>query len=277
MGLLGKVVKKTSLYIVIFLLTVFTAYPFIYMLSTSFKNMQEFFTNPFSIILETFTLDQYVSVFEMGLGKFFINSLLISVMSVLIVVIVSALASYPLSRMKFRLNKPLFLLFVGGMMIPVHATLIPIFIMSNDIGLYDKLFALLGPYVAFALPISIVIFTQFMSEIPIDLENSAKIDGAGHWRIFLNVIMPSVKPAIATIVIYNFVHIWNEFIFALILIQSPEKNTLPLGLKNFYGEFSVNVPGLMAAISLGTLPLIIVFILAQERVVEGLLGGAIKG
>lgn len=277
MRILSSFTKKTGIYLILALLTVFTAYPFIYMIATSFKSMNEFFTNPFSILLETFTFEQYASVFEMGLGKFFLNSFSITTLSVLIVVIISAMASYPLSRMQFRLNKPLFLIFLGGMMIPVHATLIPIFVMSNDIGLYDRILALLGPYVAFALPISIVIFTQFMSEIPIDLENAAKIDGAGHWRIFLNVIVPNVKPAIATIVIYNFVHIWNEFIFALILIQTPDKMTLPLGLQKFYGEFSVNVPGLMAAITLGTLPLILVFILAQEKVVQGLIGGAIKG
>ena len=125
------------------------------------------------------------------------------------------------------------LIFIGGMMIPVHATLIPIFIMSNNVGIYDSLLALLGPYIAFALPISIFIFIQFMKDIPMELEEAAKMDGANHWHIFSKVIFPNIMPAISTVVIYNFVHIWNEFIFALVLIQSPNKMTLPVGFRSF--------------------------------------------
>jgi raffinose/stachyose/melibiose transport system permease protein len=270
-------INKTLLYVFVFILLVFTTYPFLYMIATSFKTMQDFFRNPFSILLESFSWEQYVSVFEMGLTTYFVNSLIVTVLAVGIVVFIAGLASYPLSRLKFRLNRPLFIIFLGGMMIPVHATLIPIFVMSNSVGLYDTLLALLGPYVAFALPISVFIFTQFMQEVPMELEEAAKIDGAGHWTIFSKVMFPNMKPAIATIVIYNFIHIWNEFIFALILIQSPSNMTLPIGLQKFYGEFSVNVPGLMAALTLASLPVILIFILAQERVVKGLIGGSVKG
>src|SRR5690606_14865374 len=269
--------QQSFIYILAIILLVFTAYPFIYMITTSVKTMGEFFENPFSIIANSITFEQYASVFEMGLTNYFVNSILITVISVAIVVFISALASYPLSRLKFRLNRPLFVLFLVGMMIPVHASLIPIFVMSNDMGLYDTLFALLGPYVAFALPISIFIMTQFMSEIPVELEEAAKIDGAGHWKIFSKVMFPNIKPAISTVVIYNFVHIWNEFIFALILIQSDESLTLPVGLQKFYGEFSVNVPGLMAALTLASIPVIFIFIIAQERVVKGLTSGSVKG
>ncbi|RDW20632.1 carbohydrate ABC transporter permease [Oceanobacillus chungangensis] len=273
----GNLIQKTSLYIFAAMLLVFSGYPFLYMVSTSFKTMGEFFDNPFSIISGSLTLDQFASVFEMGLHTYFINSIIITVASVAIVVFVSALASYPLSRMKFRLNRPLFVLFLVGMMIPVHASLIPIFMMSNELGFYDTLFALLGPYVAFALPISIFIMTQFMSDIPVELEEAAKMDGAGHWKIFSKVILPNIKPAISTVVIYNFVHIWNEFVFALVLIQDKGNMTLPIGLQKFYGEFSVNVPGIMAALTLSSVPVILIFILAQEKVVKGLTSGSVKG
>lgn len=272
-----KLVKKILLYLVAIVLLIFTTYPFIYMISTSFKTMNEFFLNPFSLFSKAFTLEQFASVFEMGLTNYFVNSIIITVVSVVLVVFISALASYPLSRMKFKLNRPLFIMFLVGMMIPIHATLIPIFVMSNNLGFYDTLFSLLGPYVAFALPISIFIMTQFMQEIPVELEEAAGMDGAGHWTIFSKVLFPNIVPAISTVVIYNFVHIWNEFIFALILITSPENMTLPVGLQKFYGEFSVNVPGLMAALTLASVPVIIIFILAQERVVKGLSGGSVKG
>lgn len=272
-----KIVKKVSLYALVVVLTVFTTYPFIYMIMTSFKDMREFFTNPFSLILTSFTMEQYGSVLEMGMTNYFVNSLIISTLSVVLVVAIAALASYPLSRIKFKFNRPIFLLFLAGMMIPVHATLIPIFIMTSNLGLYDSLWALLGPYVAFSLPISIFIFTQFMQEIPKELEEAAQMDGAGHWTIFSKVLFPNMKPAVSTIVIYNFVFIWNEFVFALILIQSRASQTLPVGLQNFYGEFSVNVPGLMAALTLASLPVILVFVISQEKVVKGLIGGAVKG
>ena len=271
------IVKKTPLYLLTALLVVFSTYPFLYMVSTSFKSMEDFFMNPFSVLPESFSFTQYLSVLDMGLTKYFLNSILVTVIAVILVVFIAALASYPLSRMKFRLNSTLMLLFIGGMMIPVHATLIPIFSMSNTTGIYDTLPVLLGPYVAFALPISIFVFIQFMREIPVELEEAAKIDGANHWAIFSKVIFPNIMPAISTVVIYNFVHIWNEFIFALILIQSPDKMTLPVGLQKFYGEFSVNVPGLMAALTMASLPLILVFILAQEKVVKGLSSGSVKG
>lgn len=269
--------KKILLYVLVALLAVVSTYPFIYMISTSFKSMEDFFINPFSILPETLSITQYLSVLEMGLTSYYLNSIIVTLVAVALVVFIAMLASYPLSRMKFRLRTVLFLLFISGMMIPIHATLIPIFIMSNNVGIYDTLLALLGPNIAFALPISIFIFTQFMKEIPVELEEAAKMDGANHWYIFLKVIFPNVVPAISTIVIYNFVHIWNEFIFALVLIQSPNKMTLPVGLQKFYGEFSVNVPGLMAALTLASLPLILIFVLAQERVVKGLAGGAVKG
>lgn len=272
-----ELTKTSLLYVLAAIIALFAGYPFVYMISTSFKSMNEFFTNPFSVFPDSFTLEQYTSVFDMGLNSYFLNSILITVLSVVLVVLIAALASYPLSRLKFRLNKSIFTLFIIGMMVPIHATLIPIFVMTNDLGFYDKLLALLGPYIAFALPISVFIFTQFMSEIPAELEEAAKVDGAGHWIIFSKVIFPNIKPAISTVVIYNFVHIWNEFIFALILIQSPEKMTLPIGLQKFYGEFSVNIPGLMSALVLASVPVIITFVLAQEKIEKGLLGGSVKG
>ena len=272
-----EIIKRCLLYAFVAVLVIFSTYPFLYMISTSFKSMEDFFMNPFSVLPKSLNLTQYTAVFEMGLTKYFVNSIIIVVLAVTLVVFIAALASYPLSRMKFRLSGVLFLLFIGGMMIPVHATLIPIFTMSNNIGIYDTLLALLGPYIAFALPISIFIFIQFMKDIPMELEEAAKMDGANHWAIFSKVIFPNIMPAISTIVIYNFVHIWNEFIFALVLIQSPNKMTLPVGLQKFYGEFSVNVPGLMAALTLASLPLILIFIIAQEKVVKGLSSGAVKG
>ncbi|ELK48457.1 carbohydrate ABC transporter permease [Halobacillus sp. ACCC02827] len=267
--------KRIPLYVFAILLLVFTGFPFLYMISTALKTQADFFEKPFAFF-SSFNLENFAAVFEMGLTRYFFNSILISVLAVGIVMFIAALASYPLSRMKFKFNRVLFLLFISGMMLPIHATLIPIFKFTENIGLYDTIWALLGPYIAFSLPISIFILTQFMQEIPKSLEEAAKMDGCTHFGVFWRVILPMLTPALMTVLIYNFIHLWNEFIFALVLISSPENMTLPLGLQDFKGEFSVNVPGLMAALTLASLPILIVYLFSQEKVVKGLAGGAVK-
>jgi raffinose/stachyose/melibiose transport system permease protein len=267
--------KAIPLYVVAIVLLVFTGYPFLYMVATSFKTQEKFFMDPFSL-LTSIQFGNYALAFEKGLAKYFLNSLIVTGVSVALTVLIASLASYPLSRLKFRFSKVLFLLFISGMMLPIHSTLIPIFILTKNMGLGDSLPALIGPYVAFSLPISIFILTQFMFELPREVEEAAEIDGCSHRRIFWNIILPMIVPALATIVIYNFIHIWTEFIFALVLITSPDHMTLPLGMQKFYGELTVNVPALMAALTLASLPILLVYFLAQEKIVTGLTGGAVK-
>ncbi|WP_010271607.1 carbohydrate ABC transporter permease [Paenibacillus senegalensis] len=267
--------KRTPLYIYALALLVFTGYPFLYMVMTSFKTQSQFFQDPFGL-WTSIQFSNYIQAFKVGVHSYFINSLTVAVISVLLIVLLSSLASYPLGRMRFRWNRPLFLLFVSGMMLPIHSTLIPIFILTRNAGLYDSLTGLIGPYVAFSLPISIFILTQFVSELPREIEEAAEIDGCSYWRIYWQIVLPMVTPALSTIIIYNFIHIWTEFIFALVLITSPENMTLPLGMQKFYGEFSVNVPSLMAALTVTSLPVLLVYFFAQEKIVKGLTGGAVK-
>lgn len=269
-------IKKIPLYALAILFLIFTGFPYLYMVMISFKSQSDFFQNPVSFFT-SFTFENYVRVLQMDIPRYFLNSIIVSVVSVIAVVILAAMASYPFSRMKFRLNRPLFFLFLAGMMIPVHTTLIPLYILVREWGWYDTLLALIGPYIAFSLPVSVFILTQFMQEIPRELEDAARIDGCSHFRMFWKIHFPLSTPAIATVAIYNFIQIWNEFVFVLVLTSSPENKTLPLGLRDFYGEFSVNVPGIMAALVLGTLPLLVAYFISQEKVVKGLAAGAVKG
>lgn len=267
--------NKIPLYLLALLLLTFTGYPFLYMVLTSFKTQEQYFLDPFSLFTSV-QFGNYLLAFKMGLMNYFINSLIITVVSVLLIVLLAALASYPLSRIRFRYSKWLFMLFISGMMLPIHSTLIPIFKLTHDMGLYDSMMALLGPYIAFSLPISIFILTQFMTELPREIEEAAEIDGCTHRMIFWKIVLPTVTPALAAIVIYNFIHIWTEFIFALVLITTPERMTLPLGMQKFYGEFTVNVPALMAALTMASLPILLVYFFAQEKIVKGLTGGAVR-
>lgn len=274
-----NVIKKISnmpLYLLAIILLIFTGLPYFLMINSSFKSQLEFMTSPWSLP-DFISLENYSKVLSSDFLRYFGNSLLVSVISVVVVIVVSAMASYPLARMKFKLNRPLFILFMIGMMIPIHTTLIPIYLLTINMGLYDTIWGLIGPYVAFSIPVSVVIFTQFLQEIPKELEESAKIDGCGQFNLFWKILFPLLKPAVATVAIYNFIHIWNEFVFALVLTNSKENATLPLGLRDFYGEFSVNVPGIMAALTLGSLPLLLVYFVAQEKIVKGIAAGSVKG
>lgn len=267
---------KLLLYLLAVIILLGTGYPFVYMFATSLKSQSDFFQHPTSI-LDLTGFANYGLVFDLGIDRYFLNSILISCITVPGVILLSAMISYPIVRTKFRLNRPIFYLFLAGMMIPLHTTLIPVYVLSRQLGLYDTLWALIGPYIAFSMPISVIVLTQFIHEVPRELDEAAVVDGASPSRLFWSVLFPLLTPAIATIGIYNFIHIWNEFVFGLILITTPERMTLPLGLRAFYGEFMVNVPGIMAALTLGTLPLLITYFSAQEKVVSGLATGAIKG
>lgn len=272
----GKSLGRFAVYIPAVLWLFIAGLPFLFVIVTSFKTIQEYMGDLWSLPT-SLDFGNYVETFEGGIGRYFVNSFLVSVASVIITLVLAALASFPLAKMRFRLNRPLFLLFLSGSMIPVHVTLIPIYTLTNDLGIYDTLFALLGPYVAFHLPLAVLIITEFMSQLPHELEEAARIDGAGPFEIFRRIMLPLSVPALSTVGIYTFIFVWNEFVFALVLLSSRSNLTLPLGLMQFSGEYSINVPGLMSAVTLASLPIILVYLIMQEKVVAGMVAGAIKG
>ncbi len=250
--------------------------PFVFVVLSSFKSVKEYIADLWAMPA-SFQFSNYLEAVDGGIGRFFTNSLIVTVSSVVLTLVLASLASFPLAKMKFRLNRPLFLLFIAGAMIPVHVTLIPIYTLTNRLGIYDTLLALIGPYIAFHLPLAVLIITEFMSHLPAELEEAARIDGAGPFEVFRRIILPLSTPALSTVAIYTFIYAWNEFIFALVLLSSRSNMTLPLGLMQFSGEYSVNVPGIMAAVTLASLPIILFYLVMQERVVAGMVAGAVKG
>ncbi|MEJ0097709.1 MAG: carbohydrate ABC transporter permease [Bauldia sp.] len=216
-------------------------------------------------------------MFAGGVGRYFLNSIIVSGVSVALVLALGSLAGYGFAKLNFRFNKSLFVVFLMGAMIPVHVTLIPLFVLSLRLGIYDSLFALIGPYVGFNLPVAIFILTEFFRQIPGEIEEAARLDGASRWAIFSRIALPLSMPALVTVGIFSLIFIWNEFVFALVLISDPSNRTLPLGLTQFYQQFSIDVPGVMAALTLATLPIVLLYVFAQERVISGLMAGAVKG
>lgn len=251
--------------------------PFVFMVLNSFKEKFEMLTKGVFTLPDSLNFSNYTEVLTGGFGRYFFNSVIVLAISLSALLFLAACASYPLARFRFKLANPIYAGIVACMSIPVHITLIPVFRMAKSTGLYDSIWALIGPYIAFAVPISVFILTSFMKEIPREIEESAEIDGCGKIQMFFSMILPLVKPGLATLAIYNGVNMWNEFSFAYTLTQSSANRTLPLAIWEFQGQYSMNTPMIMAVLTLTLLPMIVMFIIFQDKLVKGMTAGAVKG
>ena len=251
--------------------------PFIFMVMNSFKEKFEMLTKGVFALPERLDFTNYREVLNGSFWSYFINSVIVLLVSLAVLLIISAFASYPLSRFHFRMNGYIYAVIVACMSIPVHITLIPVFKLTKNMQVYDSIWALIGPYVAIGIPISVFILTGFMKGIPKEIEEAASIDGCGKIKMFFTIILPMAKPGLSTLAIYNGVNMWNEFIFAYTLTQSRENRTLPLAVWEFQGQYSMNTPMIMAVLTLTVFPMIILFVLAQDKLVKGMTAGAGKG
>ena len=274
--------RKSRIYWVIasllaVLYLIISVMPFVFMVLNSFKEKFEMLTKGVFNLPDSLNFANYTEVLTGGFGRYFFNSVVVLGISLVLLLFISACASYPLARLKFKMAGPIYAGIVACMSIPIHITLIPVFKMSRATGLYDSIWALIGPYIAFAVPISVFILTSFMKEIPREIEESAEIDGCGKIQMFFSIILPLAKPGLATLAIYNGVNMWNEFSFAYTLTQSSENRTLPLAIWEFQGQYSMNTPMIMSVLTLTLLPMIIMFIIFQDKLVKGMTAGAVKG
>ena len=251
--------------------------PFIFMVLNSFKEKFEMLTKGVFQLPDQLNWSNYTEVLTGGFANYFKNSVIVLAISLILLLFISACASYPLARFKFKMAQPIYAIIVACMSIPVHITLIPVFKMSKSTGLYDTIWSLIGPYVAFAVPISVFILTSFMKEIPREIEESAEIDGCGKIQMFFSMILPLSKPGMATLAIYNGVSMWNEFAFANTLLQTASQKTLPLALGQFKGEHSMDMPLMLSVLVISALPMVILFIIFQDKLVKGMMAGAVKG
>jgi raffinose/stachyose/melibiose transport system permease protein len=254
-----------------------TGLPFYYLIITSFKSLGDFLSGSLFKMPAAWEVSNYLKVFQGGFLRYLFNSLVVVLISLTALLFLAALAAYPLSRMSFRLNKPIYTLIVATMSVPIYITLIPLFVMTIKTGAYDTIWALIGPNIAFNLPMSVFILVSFMQSIPKELEEAAEIDGCGKFATFFRIIFPLSKSGLATLGIYNGVVIWNEFIFAMVLTQSQSVRTLPLAVWQFQGQYSSNIPVIMAVLTLSSLPIILLYIFGQDKLVKGMMAGAVKG
>lgn len=249
--------------------------PVYYVVITSLKDQSNFFTGNALLPPATPTFENYALVLSNDFGVYFLNSLIVTVVTVVVSVAFALMAAFAIVRgsASSRVLRGAFSLFLLGLAIPLQAVIIPIYLMITRAGLYDTLAALILPSVAFALPLSVIILVNFLRDIPNELYEAMRVDGASHWTMLTKLVFPLARPALSTVAIYNGLNVWNGFIFPLVLTQSPEQRVLPLALWTFQGEFTANIPAVLAAVVLSTLPILALYIFGRRQLLAGLTAG----
>ncbi|WP_067133576.1 carbohydrate ABC transporter permease [Microtetraspora malaysiensis] len=250
--------------------------PLVVMLLNSLRPTGEIFTAPLRLPTSP-TLHSYLKVWtDASFSTYFLNSLIVTGGAVLIGTAVSALAAYPLARHDFFGSRFLGAYFLAGLMLPIRLGLVPIFYLMDSMGLIDSLLGLTLLYAASGVPFCVFVLSAFYRSLPGELDEAARLDGAGEFRIFGQIMLPLVRPALASVTLFQFVPLWHEFLYPLVLLRSDEKFTIPRGLSQFFGEYTTDWSALFAGLVLATAPLFVLFVLATKQIIAGLTAGMSK-
>lgn len=274
-----RTLKKTVLTVLVFLIALLILFPFIWMLFCSFKPLNEIYEFPPRLISENMSLKNYEKVLFQQDPSFLVylkNTVITTVLSVLGTVATSALAGYAFAKMKFHFRDQLFLLYLITMMVPFQVLMVPQFILFKGMGIFNTLWALILPRLF--TPLGTFLMRQYFLDIPDEIIEAGKVEGLGEFGIFLRLVLPLAKPAVATVVILNFVWRWNDYEAPLIFLTDDKLYTLTVGLTNFIDDAGFSQDNLiMAASTIALIPIIIVFIVGQRYFIEGLTSGSVKG
>ncbi|VTT86209.1 N-Acetyl-D-glucosamine ABC transport system, permease protein 2 [Halorubrum sp. DM2] len=252
-------------------------FPVALLVLTSFKSRSEIFTNPLAFP-ETFQLENYLNAWTTGgFEQYFINSVIVVGISLVLILLLSSLAAYALVQFDFPANNIMFVFFLAGFMIPPQVLLVPLYSIMNALELLNTYFSLIFAYVAFGLPFSIFLLRQFFVTIPDTYAEAARIDGCNEFQVFFRVYLPLALPALAAVAIYQFVFLWNEFLYAIIFITDDAMRTLPAGLMAFQGQYSADWAQLFAGIVIAVAPTVLFFLLFQRQFIRGISMGGTKG
>jgi raffinose/stachyose/melibiose transport system permease protein len=271
-----KPIEKLFAWILLAALAFLNLYPIAIMALSSFKSTREIFMKPFDLPA-VWKWKNYANAWERAnFAGYFKNSIIVTVLSIAAIILVSSMAAYVIARFEFKFRKILYLYLIAGLALPTRLAIIPIFLLIRSINLQDTLAALVMVYTAGGIAFSMFLLVNFFKKLPRDLEDSARIDGAGPFRIYWQVDLPLLKPALVTVAMFNFIDVWNDFFFPLILLSSKAHKTIPLGLQAFFGEYTVEWDLLFAALNISVLPVLLVFVILSKQFIAGLTEGALK-
>ncbi|MGR0220731.1 carbohydrate ABC transporter permease [Agromyces sp. ZXT2-6] len=276
-----KTVNTIIWFVVLAALTAIVLYPLVWLLFATFKPSSEFGQNP-GLVPDDPTIDNYFKVLEgiagTPLWRFFANSLFIAVMAVIGTLFSSALAAYAFARVQFKGVGILFAAMIGTLLLPFHVVIIPQYIMFQKLDMIDTYWPLILPKFLATEAFFVFLIVQFIRNIPRDMDEAARIDGAGHWRTFFSIILPLIKPALITSAIFTFIWTWNDFLGPLLYVNSPEQYPLPIALRLYNDQTSTSDYGATVAVSfLALVPILIFFIVFQRFLVDGVATQGLKG
>lgn len=263
--------------IVIFFLVLLVLYifPLLWVAMSGFKTTQELFLSSFELP-SSFNLDNFIGVWNVGIRQYYMNSILITVVSCLLTTLFASMAAYPLSRYRFRGKKFFFMFLLCGLMLAPQVSLISNYKLLQSMHLYDTYWALFLTYTAFRIPFTMFLMWSFFCKLPKEVEEAAMIDGCSSFRIFWSVVIPMSKPAVVTSLLLTARYVWNDFMFSLVFTESSSMRTIPYGLYSLRGESGTNWGYLMAGMTLSAVPMIILYLCAQKQFIRGLSVGSVK-
>ena len=265
-------------YVVLVFWALVNLFPVYWMFTFSLKNNEEIFGDNVAGLPKYWLWSNYKDAMSTGrMDIYFVNSIIVAVATITITLVVALMATYALTRLAWKGRRTMNKFFMLGLTIPIHAAIVPIYITLSRLHMLNTYWALIIPYSAFSLSMGILICTGFMSDIPYELDEAACIDGCGVWGTFFRLIVPLMKPAVATIGIYTFLQCWNELMFANVFISKTEFKTLPVGIQALSGQYTTAWGPIGAALVLATFPTLIVYVFLSKKIQDSFIAGAIKG
>jgi raffinose/stachyose/melibiose transport system permease protein len=268
---------KKKLYVILSILIAFIhILPFYILVTVSFKSVRDLSSR---WIMPGYWFDgNFINAWKQSnMGQAFYNNIVIFIFSVLLIVIVGAVASYPLSRYRTKLNRIMYMIFISALIVPPLTILVPLYKFYVDLGALNTHWGIVLLHVTFNLPITIFLYTGFIGTIPKELDEAGMIDGLSRLRLFFSIIMPLLKPITATVVILTGVTVWNDYQFSIFFLQKPDYHTITVALSRFYGQYNNNINWVAAGSLIGAVPITLVYLFLQRFFISGLSSGAVKG
>jgi raffinose/stachyose/melibiose transport system permease protein len=272
-------VSTAAIHAVLIAYTVIALFPIVLVLFNAFKSRKAIFSQPMMPpTADSFSLIGFDTVLtRSNFGLYFGNSLTVTLVTLFLVVFLGAMAAWALSEYSFRGNAVLSVYLAIGIMIPIRLGTVSILQLVVALDLNDTVWALILVYTAMGLPLSIFILSEFMRQIPSELKDSARCDGVGEYRIFFRIILPLVRPALATVAVFTMVPIWNDLWFPLILSPNEKARTITLGVQQFVGQYVTDWNAVLASLTLAIIPILILYAFFSRQLISGLTSGAVKG
>lgn len=273
-----RTVKETIVYVILGIWALINLFPVYWMFTFSLKSNTEIFGENVAGLPQEWLWSNYAKAMKVGnIFRYFLNSTLIAVVTIAIVMIVALMATFALTRFIWPGRKMMNSFLMLGLTIPIHASIVPIYVTLSRLHLLNSYISLIIPYAAFSLAMAVLICTGFMEGIPMELDEAACIDGCGTFRIFFQIIVPLMKPAVATVSIYTFLQCWNELMFANIFVSDKVHKTLPVGIQALSGQYLTEWGPVGAAMVLATFPMLIFYVFFSKKIQDSFIAGAIKG